>query len=653
MRNFFFLIFFILSLLKVDAQTNKYIDSVKIVLLHSADDTTKVRNTMYLADKYVWAKPDSALFYARESLKLAEKLNDTLGQVFNLGTLSYIYSMRRNDSLALETIFHSIRLSESKNVRFRTFSWYDIVIVYFNLGDYQKAIEFAYKYKNEFPSSVNVNKTAHLLLGKTFYRLNQIDSALNHLLAFSNTDESAEGLVYLGHIFRIKGEFQKSQEHLRKGIDLSFGKEYNLMNVIEGYLGLSKTLLATNQLDSATWYIKKAFEMATVNSFPAQKLDASILLKDIYDESGNIDSAFKYQSLTLSLKDSLFNQEKIRAGQNINFQESRREAAMHAEMDAAKKEYKNRIKSYLFIGGLLVFFVAILLLWKNGRQKQKANETLKLQKTEIESTLDRLQSAQSQLIQSEKMASLGELTAGIAHEIQNPLNFVNNFSEVNTELIDELNEQLTIGNTQLAKEISDNLKQNEKKINHHGKRAEAIVKNMLQHSRSSSGQKELTDINALADEYLRLSYHGLRAKDKEFNASYVTDFDSRIGKISIVPQDLGRVLLNLINNAFYAVAAKASTSPNGFIPSITVTTKKLTDKIEISVTDNGNGIPETIRDKIFQPFFTTKPTGQGTGLGLSLSYDIITKGHGGELKLATKEGEGSTFTVIIPANSNS
>jgi signal transduction histidine kinase len=245
------------------------------------------------------------------------------------------------------------------------------------------------------------------------------------------------------------------------------------------------------------------------------------------------------------------------------------------------------------------------------------------------------------------MASLGELTAGIAHEIQNPLNFVNNFSEVNVELAEELKQQISNGNIEDAKAIADDIITNEQKINEHGKRADAIVKGMLQHSRTNSGQKESTDINVLTDEYLRLAYHGLRAKDKSFNAELKTDFDNSIVKINIVPQDIGRVILNLINNAFYAVNEKIKQNSAGYQAMLVVTTKRLAGKIEIRIVDNGNGIPQKVLDKIFQPFFTTKPTGQGTGLGLSLSYDII-KAHGGEIKVETREGEGSEFTIELP-----
>ena len=281
-------------------------------------------------------------------------------------------------------------------------------------------------------------------------------------------------------------------------------------------------------------------------------------------------------------------------------------------------------------------------------QKRKAIEETN---AALNKSLEELKAAQAQLIQSEKMASLGELTAGIAHEIQNPLNFVNNFSEVSTELVDEMNTEIEKGNTEDAKLIAQYLKQNLEKINHHGKRAGDIVKGMLQHSRNSSGVKEPTDINALADEYLRLAYHGLRAKDNSFNVKMETDFDESIGEINVVPQDIGRVIMNLIMNAFYAVDEKKKQHAEGYEPTVSVSTRKIRDKVEVNVKDNGKGILQKVLDKIFQPFFTTKPTGQGTGLGLSMSYDIV-KAHGGELKVETKEGEWTEFLILLPVTEN-
>ena len=282
-----------------------------------------------------------------------------------------------------------------------------------------------------------------------------------------------------------------------------------------------------------------------------------------------------------------------------------------------------------------------------AQQKVQLEKEVEERTSELKQSLENLKATQSQLVQREKMASLGELTAGIAHEIQNPLNFINNFSDVNSELIEEMEHEIEKRNVEEIKVIANDIKENEQKINHHGKRADAIVKGMLQHSRTSTGQKELVDINALADEYLRLSYHGLRAKDKSFNADLQTNFDESIGKVSIIPQDIGRVLLNLYNNAFYSVTEKKKQEGDRYEPIVSVSTKKINDTLEIKVKDNGLGIHQKVVGKIFQPFFTTKPTGQGTGLGLSLSYDII-KAHGGELKVETKEGEGAEFVIQLP-----
>jgi signal transduction histidine kinase len=285
-------------------------------------------------------------------------------------------------------------------------------------------------------------------------------------------------------------------------------------------------------------------------------------------------------------------------------------------------------------------------------ERQRTQERELEHAKEIEKAYTELKATQAQLIQSEKMASLGELTAGIAHEIQNPLNFVNNFSEVNIELADELKSGLNKSTLPPNEKnnlvtIVDDIVQNQDKINHHGKRADAIVKGMLQHSRISNGVKEPTNINTLADEFLRLAYHGLRAKDRTFNATMKTDFDETIGNINIIPQDIGRVILNVINNAFYAVTEKKKQLADGYEPTVSVSTKKMGNKILISVKDNGNGIPQKVLEKIFQPFFTTKPAGQGTGLGLSLSYDIV-RAHGGELKAETKEGENAEFIIELP-----
>ncbi len=297
-------------------------------------------------------------------------------------------------------------------------------------------------------------------------------------------------------------------------------------------------------------------------------------------------------------------------------------------------------------------------------QNQQLELQVKQRTNELSKSLEELKSTQVQLVQSEKMASLGELTAGIAHEIQNPLNFVNNFSEVNMELSDEIMESVRKGDLTGIQQLAEDIRANQEKILEHGQRADSIVKSMLQHSRSSTGNKELTDINTLVDEYARLSYHGIKAKDKTFNVTFKAEYDPNVGSCYIIPQDIGRVLLNLFNNAFYAVTEKNAQQIPDYEPTVTVTTKldgvnideiaqgsQSTNSIIVSVKDNGNGIPEKLKEKIFQPFFTTKPTGSGTGLGLSLSYDII-KSHGGELTVISKEAEGAEFIFHIPATGN-
>jgi two-component system NtrC family sensor kinase len=365
----------------------------------------------------------------------------------------------------------------------------------------------------------------------------------------------------------------------------------------------------------------------------------------IHVQLNNRDSAFYYLAKARQVNDTLTTNFLNNV---LKFEDAAtREKKRVDELELEKIEISNRNRYYVLASGILAFMIITGILIRNNRHRKKANDLLKQEKDKVENALGELKSTQSQLILSEKMASLGKLTSGIAHEIQNPLNFVNNFSDVNKELLEELKENAEKGNLDEIKTIADNVIANEEKIILHGSRADAIVKNMLLHSQSGAGAKEPTNINVLAEESLRLSFNGIRVKDKSFNAKFDTKFDGSLPKINIVPQDIGRVILNLTNNAFYAVNEKAKQNITGYDPTVTVSTKKTNGKIEISVKDNGNGFPDAIKEKIFQPFFTTKPTGSGTGLGLSLSYDII-KAHGGEIKVETKEGEGTKFILNLP-----
>jgi signal transduction histidine kinase len=447
----------------------------------------------------------------------------------------------------------------------------------------------------------------------------------------------SEALRDVGEVYRKMGKIGMAKQTLLQAIKV--GTEQNNLSVLGyAYFSFADLYYGEKKADSSLFYARRALGVA--NQVKDESLKARIfdLLYSIYFKKSQPDSAFAYLKLSHALKDSLNNDErkKIREFQNMGFDEQLR----LDELEKEKIQTQSNIRTYSLLAGLAILSVIGFILYRNNRQKQKANKVL-------ESTLTNLKATQAQLIQSEKLASLGELTAGIAHEIQNPLNFVNNFSEMSVELVSELLEERNKENgkrdEELEKELLHDLAQNQEKINHHGKRASSIVKGMLEHSRASTGVRELTDINKLADEYLRLTYHGLRAKDKDFNAELITEFDENLPKIEVIPQDIGRVLLNLINNAFWAVKTVEK-------PLVVVKTEQADNQIIIKVSDNGIGMTEDVKAKIFQPFFTTKPTGEGTGLGLSLAYDIVTKGHEGTIEVESVEGEGTTFVVKLPSS---
>ena len=551
-----------------------------------------------------------ALELHRQAVVLAEKTGNKIILGFALNQMAHIYKDRLENEKALTLYRDAYSYFESAG---RNDIWYacmNIGVVNYNMGNYDSALFYSNEALRRIDNTPGVGNQSGVFanIASIYSQKNMPDSAKKYFALASELANSTQSSRYRNTT----------------------------------YVAIAEHFNRIKKYDSAAYYYKMAVnvvagtEMNNLVLKPAKKLTE-------YYQNINADSTVKYWKVYAAANDSI---NSIRTNQQIQmltFEEEQRKR----NIEAAQVAYQNKIRTGLLLAGLAVFSVIAIILYRNNRQKQKANAML-------QETLSNLKSTQSQLIQSEKMASLGELTAGIAHEIQNPLNFVNNFSEVSKELLDEMKTELENGNTVDAKDIANDVIQNLEKINHHGKRADAIVKGMLQHSRSSSGQKEPTDINALADEYLRLAYHGLRAKDKSFNATMKTDFDKTIGNINIIPQDIGRVVLNLINNAFYVVnekALSAVTTPAAakYEPTVFVSTKKLNGKVEIKVADNGNGIPQKVLDKIFQPFFTTKPTGQGTGLGLSLSYDIVTKGHGGELKVETKEGEGTVFAILLPS----
>ncbi|HET9434932.1 MAG TPA: ATP-binding protein, partial [Chitinophagaceae bacterium] len=585
-------------------------------------------------DKYVWVFPDSGRMYAEEGLQLSKELGYKYGEGIFLFDLCVSLSQMGNFSGALDFGFKALSIFENLHDTANLIgSYVALMICYRDQGDYKQGLVQGYKAKELqelFPHSLPMAQTLLANISSIYEKDDELDSALYYGRKAYQLGSGSGILITLGNIYSKMGNQEMALDYYRNGINLAGPSQHN-WSLMDIYNGMSKVFESTRRIDSSIHYAQNSFFTGEAIANPRGVLEASRQLAHLYELKGMYDSTVKYLKLTVTLNDSLFSRQKTREAQNFAFNEK----LYHQEAKAEQLRERNRIKMYVLSGVVLVFLLIVFILWRNNTHKQKTNALLNQKNAQIQGTLAELKSTQSQLIQSEKMASLGELTAGIAHEIQNPLNFVNNFSEVNKELLIEMKDEMNNGNIDDAKSIANDVIENEEKINHHGKRADAIVKGMLQHSRSSNGKKELTDINALADEYLRLAYHGMRAKDKSFNTTTKTDFDDSIGKINVVPQDVGRVILNLLNNAFYAVDEKKK-SPHPlkgreeYEPVVTVTTKRLGSppssgdggKIEIRVADNGNGIAQKVLDKIFQPFFTTKPTGQGTGLGLSLSYDI-------------------------------
>jgi two-component system, NtrC family, sensor kinase len=623
---------------------------------------------------------EKALENFEKSFELAKKNKwaNTIPLVLN--RIGIVHLNQGNYTEALAKFYESLKDAEAiGNKALTGAALNNIAIVHYHQGNFAEA-ENDYKKRlalaNEMADS-NSMSLAHNGIGESKLQQKDLAAALRHLtiahnLALQVNDQEMQltTALSLAEVYYAFDSLQKAIPLFENALELSVIKD-NGTAICNALVGLAKARHKQGALKEALANGLQAWQRATAMGQVQLKRDASEIVARIYESMGDGITALQYYRWFKTNSDSLNNLESRRAVANekASYEFSKKEAAF---------QRKTSQQRWLIFSAFAGLFSLAVIAWVIGRSRRRLNKTYKhlqhknaeveTQKAVAEEALHKLKAAQAQLIQAEKMASLGELTSGIAHEIQNPLNFVNNFSEVSNELIDEMNDELNKGDIGEAKIIAADIKQNLEKINHHGKRADAIVKGMLQHSRSSSGIKEPTNINALADEYLRLAYHGLRAKDKSFNATMKTDFDATIGNINIVPQDMGRVILNLITNAFYAVdeKKKASLEKSGFEnltslyePTVSVTTKKEGSSVLISVSDNGNGIPQKILDKIFQPFFTTKPTGQGTGLGLSLSYDIV-KAHGGELKVETlsaeaaaregKEGEGATFIIQLPAN---
>jgi len=622
-------------------------------------DTAEVIMLIEKSGKLRFEDPDSALIYARKALTRAQQLNYTLGECIALDFIGEGLRIVGDYPNALEALYRSLKISQNlkDSAQEATNSIY-IGVAYIELGELRQGLGWLLQgvrlskdgqryYGGVSPRILRAYGLCNI--GLAYTKLNLLDSALAFTFLSFGLEQKidselpaaaplkADVLNQLGNVYWSLGDYKKSMSYYSQvDSNLLLNSGFAQIRLAEYYLDINV------KLDSSLHYARLALKSGIMSRQKLSELDVARLLARIFVRKNQFDSANYYNERVIKLTDDLFGLQKFNQLQLLAINQQQQKY----ETTRIEESFRNSVRTYILLALIGIAALVSIVFYRNKQKENQANKVL-------QAALQDLRSTQKQLIQSEKMASLGELTAGIAHEIQNPLNFVNNFSEINSELLDELKDAVRKGNGDAVNTIADNIRQNEEKISYHGKRADAIVKGMLQHSQIAPGQKQRTDLNALADEYLRLSYHGLRAKDKSFNAKMETNFDPRVGEVMMIPQEIGRVLLNLYNNAFYSVAEKKRryenadlSQMNKFEPVVSVFTNMVDRFIEIRVKDNGIGIEKNIADKIFQPFFTTKPSGQGTGLGLSLSYEII-KAHGGEINVDAADAEGAEFTIRL------
>ena len=656
MKRFLLTIFLITSAMLLFAQ-NATINRLKYRLRTATNDSVKVSilDSLSMYNMFFYHGADSTFSYCHEYINKAFQLPDKKYFILAYARLSFCYNNVTQYKETLSTALKTLNLAEQyHNQDYLSAIYYDLTWAYLNLNDNREALKNAlrgisYLKRNKDPF---FDQALHLygITGLCYQNLGKGDSALFYYkkmgsLVPASKELSAKAIAdwhwVIYYLFYTK-QYEKADSLIADGIKECLATGDFLLDYF--YIWSANSAIDQNKIDKAITQAKMGFKLSIFINDPAGESNAAGLLESCYEKINKRDSAFHY----LKIEDSL-NVVKQDHSNALDIQQFQFDQQLNKKEQAAasaiqEQKQRSRTLIYVFVTSVAFLLVILTIQWRNSNQKRRANEMLRQQKEKVESTLTELRSAQAQLIQREKMASLGELTAGIAHEIQNPLNFVNNFSEVNRELMGELDEELEKGDIKEAKALAAGIIENLNKITHHGKRADSIVKGMLEHSKQSTGAKELTDINKLAEEYLRLAHNGFLAKNKMFNIALVTHLEADLPMVFISGQEIGRALLNLFNNAFYAVHQKSAPTGDEYKPVVEIRTTAKMGNILITVTDNGPGIPDNIKDKIMQPFFTTKPTGEGVGLGLSLSYDIVVKGHGGSISVETKEGE---FTAVI------
>jgi len=608
----------------------------------------------------------ASISYYQDALSIAKSIPDNTlvpGILNNIGLVNYNLG---NYAEALSKFYEAIKGAEDAgNLYVKAAALNNIALIYF---EQEKLEEAKIKYRDMLEIYRKLGNEGRMILaynniGDVELKQNRPLEALQNLTIGYNSALKLQSPEFiemtartLAGIYAALDSTEKAESFFRQSMDIAREKGYGVP-YSHSLIGLADLYFRQGKYVEALDFANEGLVEAQRMGQPMQLRNANELLAKIMEKQGDYKSALEKYKQFKQFSDSINNTQGKRLATALESEYEFSKKSMEFEKASIRQQW------LIFSGGigLITFLVILFLVYRNRNNLNKAynslmdkNSEIEQKNTVLENTLTQLKSTQLLLIQSEKMASLGELTAGIAHEIQNPLNFVNNFSEISMDLVDEMNQEIEKGDMEEAKFLASELKGNLSRISSHGKRAGSIVKGMLEHSRKSEGKKELTDLNQLADECLRLSFHGLRAKDKSFNADFKADLAPDLPQISVVSQDIGRVLLNLINNAFYACTdlsqrpeGQVSDGKSEFKPQVKISTRKTANEIIISVKDNGPGIPEAIREKIFQPFFTTKPSGKGTGLGLSLSYDII-KAHEGDLKVESIVGQGTTFFIHLP-----